>query len=163
MPKVKWWEVNKEKSAEVNKKNKYWETNIRDILLNWTPRKNGLPRDVKFIKVTYGKANFIEFLLYRSEPYTRHLNKMYQNVPIIYDRYQLVITKISLKTKDKGYKEWKEINSAIDMINNIELIAQYKVNHEKWVDLDTLNEIFIKIDEIMSNLDEYIVLDVLMA
>ena len=162
MPKVKWWEVNKEKSAEANKKNKYWETNIRDIILNWTPRKNGLPRDVKFIKVTYGKANFIEFTLFRSEPYTRQLNKMYKNMPIIYDRYRLLITRISLKTKDKN-NEWKEIDSAIDMINNIKLLEIYKPSYDQWVELDTLNEIFIKVDEIMSHLDEYIVLDALMA
>lgn len=154
MSKVKWWVKDKEKANQLGKRSPYILSDVRDILFNWERNANS---GVKFIKVTYGRKDYIEFHLYHMEKFQRSLleHKLpgQKDIVIIYDKYDLVVSSenFSSQTVDK-------------MIQKI--FKSYKVNKRKHVlnetyDLDEVNCILMEVDEILEDHENYAVLDML--
>ena len=161
MPQVKWWIANKIEAAKQGKTSRFIEANLEELLLNWDDDATTAEKtDVKFIKVTFGRTNVIEFCLFSSENYTRGQNSMYSNLPILFDRYQLTITRVNLKFKlDQSRKRWEKSETAMKVLQNVESVGTSKPDPKCWVDLDKLNEIVMEIDELMESLEEYELMD----
>lgn len=164
---VKWWVSNKEEAAKQGKRGRYVETTLTDILLNWNNEK-GKTQDVKFIKVSSGRSNCIEFLLYNSDTYTTNLNKMYQNLPIIHGKLQAVVERIMLKRKitpnDRYQKDkWTPLVSAIEKLESLSLEERSKPHRNRWLSLDDINELLLDVEELMQNLDVYEVMETMIS
>jgi len=159
MPQVKWWE-----SQKVPGKLKFFEKHIQDILFDdWD--KVGVEQ--KRIKISSGRSNLLEFILYKSDKYTKRQNKRYQNYPVILDKYQLVLTRKNLKRRDevdhKRTKVWKASETALSILDQMDLIGERLPDENKWIDMDEMKNVINEIQELMENLEEYEVMDILMA
>ncbi|AEO93864.1 gp619 [Bacillus phage G] len=163
---VKWWVENDLSAVEQGKMKRRAETTLSDILLNWGKDATAAKEThVKFIKVTNGRSKAIEFEIHTSEPITKKENRMYQNIPIIIGKYQLVFRRANLKRKDGPQGNSINIQIAREKLDDIldsHPISAFKAANRNWVDLDELNVMLMEIDEFMQEIESYEVMDTLM-
>ncbi|MNK38789.1 hypothetical protein D3C87_573850 [compost metagenome] len=155
MTEVKWFENNRETvmdraqtTGKVHKK--YFPTTLKNVLLNWGPKE-----DVKYLKISYGKGNWIEFDLYNSGPYLTYLKKTRKEVKIVEGKFFL-----SVRSDHKIGQTASQVLAMVDNIsknfNKLRLARE-----ECWVDLDTMNETLMRVEEILEDVDGYRVMDAL--
>lgn len=156
MPEVKWYENNREnmmsraqQTGRVHKK--YFHSNLKDILTSWGPKE-----DVKYIKVSYGKGNWLEFDLYNSGPYLTYLQKVRKHVKPVDGLFYL-----SVRSDHKVGDTAAKILSMIDGLGK--RFSKLKMeNPENWMTLDEMNGLMLEIEELIENVEEYRVMDELM-
>lgn len=149
MPEVKWWVKDREKAVKQGKKNNYISTTMEDILLNWD--YESAKAGSKFIKVSFGRTAYAEFIFYNMEKFQRALREHNKNEILIYDMYDLVsysenlgsetVNKMFKKVCNK-YKIGKKRHALIDLLN-----------------LESINEVLIEIDDFMEKYEEYALMD----
>lgn len=138
-----------QQTGKVNKK--YFPSSISDILLNWGPKEAE-----KFIKVSYGRGNWLEFTVYNSGPYLQQRQKVRKHVQPVDGLFYLMV-----RSDHKVGDTAAQVLALIDKIG--QKFAKLRMeNHENWVDLDRMNEMLLEIEEIVENVEEYRVLDELM-
>lgn len=128
---------------------------LSEIILNW-PGINSF----KSIRVISGNDVF-SFLLYNSEMHTRQV-KDYINLPVILDRYQLVLIRNDsfIKTNEDTVP-WRS-KSVAKRLNKVKKVSKRELSYTKnWVTLDELNLMMLEIDEIMEHIEEIKIIDIL--
>ncbi|MDF2534168.1 MAG: hypothetical protein K0R18_325 [Bacillales bacterium] len=152
MSQVRWWIKDKEEAKRLGKRNGYIRSEVSDILFDWDD--NGIGRGgIKFIKVSYGRSDFIEFNLYHMEKFQKGLREHNPEVIIIYDRYDLVTSGMNL------------VSPTVEkmIMNILKSYNKGRRRHEldKTLDLDQINSILMEIDDLLESYDDYAIMDIL--
>ncbi|MNX71928.1 hypothetical protein D3C86_1032570 [compost metagenome] len=144
MPKVKWWVKNKNQTAKVT----YVPTTMEDILLDWENQGNA---GSKFIKVTFGKSNYVEFIFYDMEKFQRSLRDHNPKEILIYDMYDLVL--------QNEYLGSETVKKMFRKVCNKYKIGKKRHTFTELLTLDAINEVMIEIDDFIEKYEEYALMD----
>lgn len=128
-------------SIKVNKQivKGYWKTNLNKLLDNWSSK-----RSLKFCKVSISETEYITFIFYNSENFTKENKDVYGSC-IILDRFQILIQENTIlsPTFNEEFKRY------------IKKCSKRKVSIYKWYEKDVVRKELEKIGELLSNLDAY--------
>ncbi|MDF2534165.1 MAG: hypothetical protein K0R18_322 [Bacillales bacterium] len=156
MPEVKWYQNNREnmmnRAQETGKvRKKYFHSSLGDILLNWGPKE-----DIKYIKISYGRGNWLEFDIYNSGPYLTQLKKVRKHVVPVEGLFFLMVR--------SDHKVGETASQVLAMIEDIgKNFSKIRLeDSSKWITLDRVNEMLLEIEEILENVEEYRVMDEMM-
>jgi hypothetical protein len=149
MPQLQWRIID----LSLGRNGKYIKATREEILNNWENSDKQ-----KTVKLSYGRSNYIEFNIFRSDEYTRHLSKLYDNIELIKNKYQIVFVNALVYIKSQGRKIKAE--STIELLTEAEnMEMKYPRYKGKWVELDELESIMIGLEEKLENVEEYKIID----
>ena len=164
MSKVRWFI---DKNPPSKSRAKYVETSLSNILLDWDDTSTGRLIDMKVVKIKLDNNRFINFNIYNSDNYTKRVNKMYQNVPIVHGKLQAVISNATLKRKVTPQDTYSYKNGMIDLVSAHEKLDSFNLPEVRpenfnWYSVDELNEILLEVQDMMENLEMYEVTDLML-
>lgn len=148
--KVEWWQTTVKGK---NNKDLYRRMDFDEIKFDWDDTVR-----LKNIKVTFGRGNVVEFIIYNSFPYLSYLQRMnkYEKIEAIRDMFAFTLVRTKLGPSAT------EVFFSIDKFANVSKTKVSLRNKEVWFDEDTMAENLNRLDEIMGYLLEYEVADILM-
>jgi activator of 2-hydroxyglutaryl-CoA dehydratase len=155
---VKWWESDRltaleNRTKRGNIRKKYFEANFDTLLTDWPG-----DAEIKYLRVTFGTGNRVELQLYHSLHYTTYRKKMKKEMPIIEGKYFLALQDIKFKNSKTASKVVQEMEEIKYKFSKMKLMKE-----ENWLTSEQTIEVLERINQLMTDLDAYDVMDALLG